>query len=229
MKQVYYSKNKSSLWFINEQEGKLRISGADSLCKEDIEVHNPDENWCDAFCQIEIAGSITEISGGFLENFRNLSCLILSKSVTLIETTDDLRELLGQNKAVIHAAHGSFGERFAEQNGLEFHPENILLAWRYNEEYNESTSITLRFFEDGSMDILYDYITSGWAASNNGGGTITRKMPGGYYPGCSIQEFAELFPSVYYEQIIKNPEVKAFLEKQKQADYSIKMKETGGY
>ena len=217
MRQVYYSKNKSGLWFINERGGKLRISGADCLCKEDIEVHNPDENWCDAFHQIEIAGSVTEIYGGFLENFRNLSCLILPKLVTFIETTDTLRELLGQNKAVIHAAYGTLGERFAEQNGLEFHPKNILLGWQHNEQYNESTSITLRFWEDGSMDILYDYITSGWAASNNGGGSIKKKMPEGYRPGCSIQEFAELFPSVYYEQIIKNPEVKAFLEKQKQA------------
>jgi len=219
MRQVYYSKNKSGLWFINEQEGKLRISGADSLCKEDIEVHNPDENWCDAFYQLEIADSVTEISGGFLENFRNLSYLMLPKSVTLIETTDALRKQLSQNKVVIHAAYGSFGERFAEQNGLEFHPENILLGWRYNEQYDESTSITLRFFEDGAMDILYDYITSGWAASNNGGGSITKKMPEGYHPGCSVREFAELFPSVYYEQIIKNPEVKAFLEKQKKAGH----------
>ena len=220
MKHIYYSKNKSGLWFINEREGKLRISGADSLCKDDIEVHNPDENWCDAFHRIEIADSITEIYGGFLENFRNLSCLLLPKSVTIIETTDALRELLARNKAVIHAAYGSFGERFAVQNGLEFHPENILLGWRHNEQYNESVSITLRFFEDGSMDILYDYITTGWAASNNGGGSITKKMPEGYHHGCSIQEFAELFPSVYYEQIIKNPEVKAFLENQKQALHS---------
>ena len=216
MKQVYYSKNKSGLWMINEQEGRLRISGADSLRKEDIEVYNPDPNWCDAFHRIEIAEGVTDIYEGFLENFRNLSCLILPKSVIFIETAEALRELLDQNKAVIHAAYGSFGERFAEQNGLKFYPENILLGWRYNEQYNESSSITLRFYEDGSMDILYDYITSGWAASNNGGGSITKEMPEGYYPGCTIQEFAELFPSVYYEQIIKNLEVKAFLEKQKQ-------------
>lgn len=215
MKQVYYSKNKSGLWMINEQEGRLRISGADSLRKEDIEVYNPDPNWCDAFHRIEIATGVTEIYEGFLENFRNLSCLILPKSVTHIEATDVLRELLDQNKAVIHGAYGTFGERFAEQNGLQFHPADILLGWRYNEQYDESTSVTLRFQKDGSMDLLYDYITPGWAASNNGGGSITKEMPEGYYPGCSVREFAELFPAVYYEQIIKNPEVKAFLEKQK--------------
>lgn len=214
MKQVYYSKNKSGLWFINEQEGRLRISGADCLCKEDIEVHNPDENWCDAFHRIEIAGSIAEISGGFLENFRNLSCLILPKSVTFIETTDALRELLDQNKAVIHAAYGSFGAEFAEQNGLELHPANILLGWRRNEKYNESYSITLRFFEDGAMDILHDHITQGWAASNSSGASKAEKLPEGYRPDCSVEEFANLFPSVYYDQIVKNPEVKAFLEKQ---------------
>ena len=61
--------------------------------------------------------------------------------------------LLGQNKAVIHAAYGTFGEKFAEENRLGFHPEDILLGWRYNEQYNESTSITLRFQKDGAMDL----------------------------------------------------------------------------
>ena len=220
MKQVYYSKSKSGLWFINERDGKLRISGADILRKEDIEVHNPDENWCDAFHRIEIAGSVAEICGGFLENFQNLTCLILPKSVTLIEMTAALRELLGKNKPVIHAAYGSFGAEFADQNGLEFQPENILLAWRCNEEHQESVSLYLCFLEDGSMEILYDYITRGWAASNSGGGSITKKMPEGYRPGCSVEEFANLFPSVYYDQIVKNPEVKAFLEKQKSSQQS---------
>ena len=217
MKQVYYSKAKGGLWFINEREGRLRISGADRLCKEDIEVHNPDENWCDAFHRIEIAGSVTEIGKGFLENFTNLRCLALPKSVMAIGMTNELCELFDRNKPVIHAAYGSFGERFADQNGLEFQPENILLAWRRNEEHQESVSLYLCFLEDGSMEILYDYITQGWAASNSGGGSITKKMPEEYRPGCSVEEFANLFPSVYYDQIVKNPEVKAFLEKQKQA------------
>ena len=156
MKQVYYSKAKSGLWFINERDGKLRISGADSLCKEDIEVHNPDENWCDAFHRIEIAGGITEIGKGFLEAFPNLSCLALPKSVTAIGMTDELRELLGRNKPVIHAAYDSYGERFADQNGLELKPANILLAWRRNEEYEESVSLYLCFLADGSMELLYD-------------------------------------------------------------------------
>ena len=220
MKQVYYSKAKGGLWFINEREGRLRISGADRLCKEDIEVHNPDENWCDAFHRIEIAGSVTEIGKGFLENFTNLRCLALPKSVMAIGMTNELCELFDRNKPVIHAAYGSFGERFADQNGLEFQPENILLAWRRNEEHQESVSLYLCFLEDGSMEILYDYITPGWAASNSGGGSITKKMPEGYLPGCSVEEFANLFPSVYFEQIVKNPEVKAFLEKQKSSQQS---------
>lgn len=220
MKQVYYSKTKSGLWFINERKGRLRISGADSLCKEDIEVHNPDENWCDAFHRIEIAGSVTEIGKGFLENFTNLRCLALPKTVMAIGMTNELCELFDRNKPVIHAAYGSFGERFADQNGLEFQPENILLAWRRNEEYDESVSLYLCFLEDGSMEILYDYITPGWAASNSGGGSITKKMPEGYRPGCSVEEFANLFPSVYYEQIVNNPEVEAFLQKQRGRNYA---------
>jgi len=220
MKQVYYSKAKGGLWFINEREGRLRISGADRLCKEDIEVHNPDENWCDAFHRIEIAGSVTEIGKGFLENFTNLRCLALPKSVMAIGMTNELCELFDRNKPVIHAAYGSFGERFADQNGLEFQPENILLAWRRNEKCNESYSITLRFFRDGGMDILYDHVTSGISAGSNGGASKAEKLPESYRPGCSVEEFANLFPSVYYDQIVKNPEVKAFLEKQKSSQQS---------
>lgn len=224
MKQVYYSKTKSGLWFIHERDGKLRISGAKSLCREDIEVYNPDENWCDAFQQIEIADSVTEIGKGFLENFTNIRCLVLSKSVMAIGMTDELRELLDRNKPVIHMAYGSFGAEFADQNGLELHPANILLGWRRNEKYNESYSIMLRFFEDGSMDILHDHITQGWAASNSGGASKAEKLPEGYRPGCSVEEFANLFPPIYYEQIVNNPEVKAFLQKQRRQELCIGMK-----
>ena len=205
MKQVYYSKTKSGIWFINEREGRLRISGAGRLCKEDIEVHNPDENWCDAFHRIEIAGSVAEICGGFLENFRNLSCLMLPKSVTFIETTDTLRELLGKNKPVIHAAYGSFGERFAEQNGLEFQPENIHLGWRRNEKYNESYGITLRFFEGGGMDILHDHVTSGISAGSNGGASKAEKLPEGYRPGCWLRNSQTCFRRFIMTRSSKTP------------------------
>ena len=219
MKQVYYSKAKSSLWFINEREGRLRISGAGCLCKDDIEVHNPDKNWCGAFRHIEISDSVTEIGPGFLENFRNMRCLVLPKALTAIGMTDDLRSLLDQNKPVIHAAYGSFGAEFAEQNGLKLRPANILLGWRRDEKYDESYSLTLRFLEDGTMDVLYDHITSGVSAGSNGGASKSEKLPEGYRPGCSVEEFAGLFPSVYYEQIVRNPEVKVFLERQKQTGH----------
>ena len=37
-------------------------------------------------------------------------------------------------------------------------------------------------------------------------------MPKEYYPGCTLEEFANLLPERYYEQIINNYEVKVFLQ-----------------
>jgi len=59
-----------------------------------------------------------------------------------------------------------------------------------------------------------------YSKTKSGGGSVTVKMPEGYRPGCSVEEFANLFPSVYYDQIVKNPEVKDFLEKQKSSQQS---------
>jgi hypothetical protein len=39
-------------------------------------------------------------------------------------------------------------------------------------------------------------------------------MPEEYYPGCTLEEFANLFPARYYEQIINNNEVKVFIERE---------------
>ena len=130
---------------------------------------------------------------------------MLPKSVTFIETTDTLRELLGKNKPVIHAAYGSFGERFAEQNGLEFQPENILLGWRRNEKYNESYGITLRFFEGGGMDILHDHVTSGISAGSNGGASKAEKLPEGYRPGCWLRNSQTCFRRFIMTRSSKTP------------------------
>ena len=215
MNSVYYSKSPSSLWFVPEWDGPLRITGKGVLKPEDAQVHNPDKDWNGAFCDIKITEPTTEIYGGFLEAFKSMTYLRLPKSVTEIHMTDGLRQLLCQNKVTINAAYGSIGEKIAEENGLIFHPTDILLCWEHDSRYNESVNITLRFLKNGETDIFYDHITQGASAGSNSGASKSEKMPEGYYRGCSISEFADLFPPCYHEQIINNRELKIFLEKQK--------------
>ena len=114
---------------------------------------------------------------------------------------------------LVHAAYGSYGDAFAQNNGLRFLPENIELAWYRDEEHDESTKLVLRFYEDGSMDLLFDIFTAGISAGSSGGASLDRPMPEKYYPGCTLEEFADMFPARYHEQIMNNREVKVFLKR----------------
>lgn len=44
------------------------------------------------------------------------------------------------------------------------------------------------------------------------GGEFKRDMPKEFHRGCTIEEFAYMMPAVYFEQIMKNEELKAFLD-----------------
>ena len=115
---------------------------------------------------------------------------------------------------LVHAAYGSYGDAFAREHGLRFLPENIELGWYRDEAHDESTKLVLRFYEDGSTDLLYDIFTTGISAGASGGASLVRPMPEEYHPGCTLEEFADLFPARYHEQIMRNPELKIFLERE---------------
>lgn len=159
-----------------------------------------------------VQDGITEIHAGVLDLFSGMKKLYLPKSLTRIERTDSLKTLLHANNVLIHAAYGSYGDAFAQEYGLRFLPENIELGWYRDEEHDESTKLILRFHEDGTMDILYDIFTTGISAGSNGGASLDRPMPEEYHPGCTLEEFAGMFPARYYEQIMNNREVKVFLQ-----------------
>ena len=64
------------------------------------------------------------------------------------------------------------------------------------------------------MDLLIDIFTTGISAGSSGGASLDRPMPEDYYPGCTLDEFADMFPARYHEQIMSNPEVKVFLQRE---------------
>ena len=64
------------------------------------------------------------------------------------------------------------------------------------------------------MDLLFDIFTAGISAGSSGGASLDRPMPEEYYPGCTLEEFADMFSARYHEQIINNSELKIFLRRE---------------
>ena len=211
---MYYSKNHEGLVFIDRGMEELEIRGEGSIRMEDTEIWNPIENWKEKFTTVTVYDTVTEIDGGVLEQFPNVTKLNLPKSLTRIEMTGALKTLLCTNDVLVHAAYGSCGDVFAQEYELRFLPENIELGWHRDDEHDESTKLILRFHEDGTTDILIDIFTTGISAGSSGGASLERPMPEEYYPGCTLEEFAGMFPARYYEQIIKNPEARIFLKRE---------------
>ena len=220
---VYFSKNHEGVYFIGCDMGELIVHGEGRIRAEDTVTWNPDGSWKKDFTTITVCDRITEIDAGVLEQFPNVKKLNLPKSVTHIGVTDALKTLLQTNDVLVRAAYGSYGDAFAQEYGLRFWPEKIELGWYRDEEHDESTKLILRFYEDGSRDILIDIFTVGISAGSNGGASLERPMPEEYYPGCTPEEFAGMFPARYHEQIMANPEVKAFLDRE--AGQAKRMKE----
>ena len=211
---VYYSKNHEGLFFIDKGMGELVFQGKGGIRSEDTVIWNTNENWKETFTAITVCDWITEICGGVFEQFPNVKKLNLPKTLTRIEMTDALKTLLHANDVLVHAAYGSYGDAFAQECGLRFLPENIELGWHRDEEHDESTKLVLRFHEDGTMNLLIDIFTTGISAGSSGGASLDRPMPEEYYPGCTLEEFADMFPARYYEQIMNNSEVKVFLQRE---------------
>ena len=219
---IYYSKNHDGLLFIESSLGELIIQGRGSIGPEDSETWGGDECWKETTAAITVGDRITEIGGGLLEQFSNVKTLHLPKSLRCIGMTDGLKSLFHANDVLVHSAYGSYGDAFAQEHGLRFLPENIELGWYRDEEHDESTKLILRFHEDGTMDLLIDIFTTGISAGSNGGASLDRPMPEEYHPGCTLEEFAGMFPALYYEQIMNNREVKVFLQREAERENESK-------
>ncbi|MBQ9717689.1 MAG: hypothetical protein IJV76_06820 [Clostridia bacterium] len=219
---MYYSKNHEGLVLIDRGMGELEFSGKGGIRREDTEIWNPVENWKEVFTTVTVCENITEIYAGVLEQFPNMKKLNLPKALRCIEMTDALKTFLHTNDVIVHAAYGSYGGTFAQENGLRFLPENIELGWHRDEAHDESTKLVLRFYEDGTMDLLIDIFTTGISAGSSGGASLERPMPEEYYPGCTLEEFVDMFPARYHEQIMNNCEVKVFLQREAERENESK-------
>lgn len=211
---MYFSNHNEAVTFSYTYGGPLEveIDKEGPVCKEDTDVYPlADKDWTKEHNYISLTKGITEVKAGFLESFKNLNALIISRSVTKIEMTPQLKKLLSKNNVLIRGEYNTYAESFAKENGLKFLQADILLAIDCNEEHCENTFITLQFFPDGKANIKYDVFSVGISAGNNGGGTYERELPNDFWKGCTAEKFADNFPERLRETLLKNKELEHFL------------------
>ena len=126
--------------------------------------------------------------------------------------TYELHELLKNNNVIIRGFYDSYAERFAQENGLLFIHKDIYLGIKRYEEYQQSRTVTLHFDENDQMCLIYEDFCQGISAGNTMGGEFTRDMPKEFHKGCTVKDFAYMMPEAYFDQIMNNKELEAFLE-----------------
>lgn len=206
---MYHSSNNSDITFFFTWGRPVSIEGKGAVCKEDTDIGK--ENWTQEYSALHFKDGITEVKAGFLECFPILKIIVADSSVNNIEMSEELRTLLKKNNIIIRGLYDSYAERFAEENGLSFLHKDIYIGIKHYEEHHESRTVTLHFESDGTMNLLYEDFCQGISAGNTMGGTFSRDMPKGFHSGCTLAEFAEMMPEAYFQQIMKNKELDAFL------------------
>ena len=187
---MYFSKHNEETTYTNHYSGLLELEGKGSVCKEDAVVFPvDDENWTERFHTLSVKEGITELGEGYLEAFTALECIILSRTVTAVATTDTLDNELRKKKVLIRGEYNTFAERFAKEKGLEFLHCDIPIACQ--EDEHETDIITLRFHIDAVPDIQHDIYTPGSSAGSYGGGVIVNELPRDFYVGCTIEKFSD--------------------------------------
>lgn len=208
---MYHSKHNNNITYFFTWGEPVKIEGKGELCREDADI-GKDGNWTSEYSALHIKDGITTVKSGFLEQFSILKILVADRSVIDIELTEDLLAMFKKNGTIIRGCYDSYAEKFAEENGLLFIHKDIYIGICHYEKYNESRTLTLHFGENDEMNLLYEDFCQGISAGNTMGGKFTREMPEEFHRGCTLEEFAYMMPGTYFEQIMKNEELEAFLE-----------------
>ncbi len=210
---MYFSKHNEKTVYINHYSGLLEVEGEGILPKEDTEAWpTPGEDWQKNYDTLSVREGITGLGEGYLASFPNIGCLILSRTVESVATTPELDKRLRKKKVLIRGEYDTFAERFAQEKGLKFLHCDIPLAEDDIEAAHEHDMITLRFHEDGSSDIHYNCFTPGISAGSYGGGEYAKELPGDFYVGCTVEQFAGNFPERVREQLTANEMLRRFLD-----------------
>ena len=170
--------------------GPLKVLGEGKVCEGDLDVkydQGKGRRWTDEYIGVAFDKGITEVEAGFLEGFPNLEYVVIPYTLQSIEVTPELKAMLQQKNVLIRGWYDSYGERFAQENGLAFRHANIIVGWTRDEEHDTSTRLEIRFNEEGKPYRFYDDVCSGWAASNYGGGTYERELDEDFFVGETLE------------------------------------------
>lgn len=210
---MFFSKRNEKTVYINHYSGLLEVEGEGMLLKEDAEVWpGGEKNWQDDYDVLSVKEGITGLGEGYLDAFRKIGCLILSRTVEEVASTPQLDQALRRKKVLIRGEYDTFAERFAREKRLKFLHCDIPLAEDDIGDHYEHDIITLRFHTRGAPDIHYNCFTPGSSAGSYGGGEYASKLPKDFYVGRTVEEFAANFPERLREQLTSNDMLRRFLD-----------------
>lgn len=208
---MFFSDRNENTVYINHFSGLLEVEGTGDLEAGDAVVTpKSGDSWADEYDTMSIKEKITEIREGYLENFRNIKCLILSRSVTGIALSSADAQMLQRNKVLIRGEYNTFAEEFSRRMSLAFLHSDVFLAEVSDER--ERDLITLRFHADAAPDIHHNIFTSGSSAGSYGGGEVASELPRNFYVGCTMEKFVKNFSAAAREQLMSNDMLRRFLE-----------------
>lgn len=155
----------------------------------------------------------TEIDTAFLEQINTLAELVLPNSITNIDMTPTLEQILKRNNVLIRGSFDSFAERFAAENHLHFRPADFLFAKDFFEPAQETTLLTMTFARNGNVVVEISVSSPGSSAGNTFGGTFYRDLPKNFYNVKTAEQIAEMFGQRTKKTILEDGRLAAFIEK----------------
>lgn len=209
-----FSKFNKAITYSYTWGGPLEVCGKGKVAQQDLDVEYDDgkgRRWADEYSGVEFKQGITEVGEGFLEGFKNLDYIVIPRSVKSIGVTPELKKLLKKNKVEVQGWYDSYGEKFAAEQGLKFCHANIVVGWAHDEVHGENTRLEIRFNEKGKPYRFYDVYSSGWAASNMGGGTYEGELDEDFFVGETLESMAEWLTR-FKTDILKNDNLKYYLK-----------------
>ncbi len=161
----------------------------------------------------------TGVDPAFLEKLTTLKELILPDSITSLDVTPAVEEILKKNDTLIRGTFDSFAEAFARERGLRFRPSDLRFAFDRFEPMQETTTMTLQFLRSGKVRVEEKISSPGSSAGSTFGGEFYYELPSNFYETMTVEQIAEPFRGALYNDTIERGKLAAFLEKAKAHGY----------
>ena len=155
------------------------------------------------------------IDSSYLERFETLKELILPDSITEMEITPKLRQILQDNHTLIRGSLNSYAERLATDLSLNFRPSDFVFSKYYFEPALETTVLTMIFGRDGKVVIEEDVSSPGSSAGNTFGGKFYKELPCDFWKEQAAEDVANNYSDRLKQAILEDGRLFAFIEEAK--------------